>query len=295
MNIKENLGELTEKLSEMYSDRFSISSGTLKRYACAGLGVLGGLSLMVKDAQADAESITYNDGMTSIQQDILRYLHPFADPSTWAPWLFQYLGVDVSACVAVGYYTEDQSGVPNPEECLDGVLLANYALVAFMWLDEEGPTPEQESVLQALGMPYIHLDVSQFSTIGEFEDAAGDFWYGVGDPPVDPLVLRPEIIAAADGIELFARDIAPIYPNPVAYDQIHLRLLIPQKTGLSIGVYDCEGREVANLFNNPYAEGLIELMWDGRDKNNHQLTSGRYAVIARTPEGIDKKTVTFIR
>jgi hypothetical protein len=89
-------------------------------------------------------------------------------------------------------------------------------------------------------------------------------------------VVPPAVgVEAADAVTSFA--LAPGRPNP--FDQeTSIAFELPQKTRVSIKVYDVRGRLVRTLVDEVQPEGKHQLAWDGKDSGGKQTPAGIYFV-----------------
>jgi len=70
------------------------------------------------------------------------------------------------------------------------------------------------------------------------------------------------------------------YPNPFnAATQI--RFDLPQKAEIHLAVFDVAGHEVQELISGSRAAGSHEVIWNGRNRDGIELSSGIYLVRLR--------------
>ncbi|MDZ7363133.1 MAG: PQQ-dependent sugar dehydrogenase, partial [candidate division KSB1 bacterium] len=70
------------------------------------------------------------------------------------------------------------------------------------------------------------------------------------------------------------------YPNPFNA-ATHVRFALPQDSEIQLAVFDIGGRRVHELFNGSRPAGNHEVIWDGRDQEGNELSSGIYLVRLR--------------
>ena len=68
------------------------------------------------------------------------------------------------------------------------------------------------------------------------------------------------------------------FPNPFN-SFTRIRFEIPQKSNVTVRIYDLLGREVKNLYEKDIEPGYYEIPWNSTDENNRTIASGTYFVI----------------
>lgn len=82
--------------------------------------------------------------------------------------------------------------------------------------------------------------------------------------------------------------------NPVT-GSLKLRFGIPQRTDVSLSVYDLMGRQVKRIVNSKLNPGLYNVSWKGNDNRGKSVSSGVYFLKFRAGEsGSFKRTEKFI-
>jgi len=72
-------------------------------------------------------------------------------------------------------------------------------------------------------------------------------------------------------------DLAQNFPNPFN-PETGIKYQVPVRTNVSLRVYNALGQEVRTLVNNVQEAGVYSAVWDGKDNNGRQLTTGIYLV-----------------
>jgi hypothetical protein len=103
----------------------------------------------------------------------------------------------------------------------------------------------------------------------------------------EKLLMSVEI-PGAEGIPLFSKSGGGI--NRVSAQQ-----QTPEPIGLKVCVYDVAGREVAILFDEAVFSRVVNVEWDGKNKNGGLVASGMYFIKARASEVTDTRKVLVIR
>jgi flagellar hook assembly protein FlgD len=86
-----------------------------------------------------------------------------------------------------------------------------------------------------------------------------------------------------------------VSPNPFT-QTLGIRLSTLASQRLNVAIFDVSGRRVKTLFNgqSPTTEAQ-SLVWDGRDDNNRELSSGTYIVRIQTDNETINKAVVFMK
>jgi len=75
--------------------------------------------------------------------------------------------------------------------------------------------------------------------------------------------------------------IHPNYPNPFN-PTTTIRYDLPTETNVQLLVYNILGCEVRKLTDQYQLAGRYSLVWDGKDNNGRNLSSGTYILIVKT-------------
>jgi hypothetical protein len=75
--------------------------------------------------------------------------------------------------------------------------------------------------------------------------------------------------------EVFAFSLAQNAPNPFASGTT-IRFTLPGDERVKLRIFDVTGRLVRTLVNGPANAGVNRVVWDGRDRDGHRLSSGVY-------------------
>lgn len=65
------------------------------------------------------------------------------------------------------------------------------------------------------------------------------------------------------------------YPNPFN-PSTSIRFDLPEKSRVSMVIYDVLGREITTLIHNTIEPGFQEIRWDGKDDNGNPVSTGMY-------------------
>jgi len=65
------------------------------------------------------------------------------------------------------------------------------------------------------------------------------------------------------------------YPNPFN-PETSIRYQLPQPSWVRLKIFDLLGREVKTLVNSKKRTGYYEVVWDGRDNQGREVSSGIY-------------------
>jgi hypothetical protein len=65
------------------------------------------------------------------------------------------------------------------------------------------------------------------------------------------------------------------YPNPFNPTTM-ISFTLPQRTRVTLSIYDVKGRAVRVLVDDIISAGFKEYEWDGKDSRGHPVTSGLY-------------------
>jgi hypothetical protein len=98
------------------------------------------------------------------------------------------------------------------------------------------------------------------------------YTYRVGIIEDGTVVTSFETTITTPGLELALNQ---NYPNPFN-PTTTISFALPEKSSVSLGIYDARGRLVVNLVNGTLPEGLKEIVWDGKDANDRALSTGVY-------------------
>ena len=84
------------------------------------------------------------------------------------------------------------------------------------------------------------------------------------------------------------------YPNPfnpattIPFD-------LPERTRLSLSIYDLRGREIAQLFSGEMPPGSHAVVWQGQDGQGRTMSSGIYIARLSTPAVVRTIKVLLIK
>ncbi|MCD4651808.1 MAG: T9SS type A sorting domain-containing protein, partial [Candidatus Cloacimonetes bacterium] len=87
-----------------------------------------------------------------------------------------------------------------------------------------------------------------------------------------------------------------VWPNPMTSSTgASIRLSLPEKTRMSVGIYNIRGQLVARIADRTASAGNYTLFWNGRNDNNLPISSGIYFVQIKTPAITLSKKLLLIR
>jgi hypothetical protein len=84
------------------------------------------------------------------------------------------------------------------------------------------------------------------------------------------------------------------YPNPFNPETI-IRFSLPEAGYVSIKIYDALGREVASLIDNHFNAGSYNAVWNSKDRNGSNVSSGIYFYRIQAGNFVDVKKMLLIR
>lgn len=102
-------------------------------------------------------------------------------------------------------------------------------------------------------------------------------------------VVADFVLTNPNKIETFQKNIphqfilCQNYPNPFNLEAAIIRYDLPERTPVTLTVYDLLGREVVVLKNGDMQAGQHESIWNGRNADGQELTSGIYIARLVTP------------
>ncbi|MEO5617867.1 MAG: Ig-like domain-containing protein, partial [Candidatus Eisenbacteria bacterium] len=179
---------------------------------------------------------------TGVQAQWVQIAHSFDHGATWT--------LDATRISNTGSFTWN---VPNT--------VADSALVAVAIVEEElnsVPGAGSESAPGAGVNPESEVGDNVVGVL-----AMSGYFRIFGTTLVEPLPV--------------ALQFAPIQPNP-ARSAAHLRFGLPQRTDVSLEVFDLQGRRIKTLARGVRAPGWHEFDWTGRDDQGGAVDAGLYFV-----------------
>ncbi len=102
--------------------------------------------------------------------------------------------------------------------------------------------------------------------------AGKTYWYRLGAAADDGERMSETISIAVPAPEMTLHQ---NHPNPFK-SATTVSFVLREKAPVTLAVYDVEGRLVRLLADEAAGEGYTERIWDGRDANNNQVSSGVY-------------------
>jgi hypothetical protein len=129
-----------------------------------------------------------------------------------------------------------------------------------------------------------------------FVSGDGDHWLKVSQSwelMIEPVYVarEPDMIAKRapeekdePGVEKIPSDFAlKTYPNPFN-PETQLELSLPQRTRVSVKIFDLKGRLIRTLFNGDLEAGTAVLNWQGKDDQGRRIGSGVYFALVQAGE-----------
>ncbi|RKY35689.1 MAG: hypothetical protein DRP73_04515 [Candidatus Omnitrophota bacterium] len=86
----------------------------------------------------------------------------------------------------------------------------------------------------------------------------------------------------------------PLSPNPFSR-MLQIRFSLPEKTGLTLKVFDVSGRAIKVLENGTLLPGIYTLYWDGRDDRGNLLPDGLYFVTLKVKGKYFNRKVVLLK
>lgn len=112
----------------------------------------------------------------------------------------------------------------------------------------------------------------------------------------------PVTVTIPYGLEHYGTPVAPKnyglqqnHPNPFN-PSTTISFSVENTTQCNVSIYDSKGREIAILFNDiAIAEQSYHVVWNGKDKQNKQISSGIYFYRLMTSEKIEMRKMILIK
>ncbi|MCK4306204.1 MAG: hypothetical protein KAY24_18330, partial [Candidatus Eisenbacteria sp.] len=83
-------------------------------------------------------------------------------------------------------------------------------------------------------------------------------------------------------------------PNPAITD-LRLSFQLDRTGDVSVEIYNCAGRRVADLCSDHRAPGKHCLVWHGRNDRGQPVAAGTYWALLRTPWGRSSREIVWLR
>jgi hypothetical protein len=115
-----------------------------------------------------------------------------------------------------------------------------------------------------------------------------------GNPALDQTDILTSVPSLAVNVpEHF--NLAQNYPNPFNTNT-KIRFALPQKSHVQINVYNILGQKVVILvFKEELPPGSYEKIWNGKDNNGRQISSGLYVYRMQAGDFVDTKKMIVVR
>ncbi len=85
-----------------------------------------------------------------------------------------------------------------------------------------------------------------------------------------------------------------VYPNPFN-GQVHINYSLPQKSKISIAVFDILGRKVLDLVQDEIGQGKHSIVWNGRNSSDMSAASGIYFICLKTDFSFAIKKIIYLK
>ncbi|MCU0611426.1 MAG: S8 family serine peptidase, partial [Candidatus Eisenbacteria bacterium] len=137
--------------------------------------------------------------------------------------------------------------------------------------------PETGSYSATTGRYYLFVDGYNGATSSYTLSVTGGVGAALAFGPPKPISFTFEFHQSA--------------PNPMT-DETTIRFDLPEKSPVSLAIYDIMGREVATIIDRVLDAGTHSAMWDRRDRDHRPVAAGTY--FARIVAGTDQATQRMI-
>jgi len=84
------------------------------------------------------------------------------------------------------------------------------------------------------------------------------------------------------------------FPNPFNFETT-IRYQLVENCNVVLSIYNLEGKEVIRLFTKNQQTGEHQIVWNGKDKNGKEVSSGIYFYILKSGNFTETKKMTLIR
>ena len=92
----------------------------------------------------------------------------------------------------------------------------------------------------------------------------------------------------------FAYELAQNYPNP--FNPItNIKYIIPEKTMVSITIYDILGRQIIKLVDKQINAGTYNTQWDGKNNSGEFVSTGIYYNQLETDKFVKTKKMVLLK
>jgi len=169
----------------------------------------------------------------------------------------------------------------------------------------------QETVIKA-SLPALWLDEVK-SSVAEKYDERRIGWYAVDEGVLNyiggesekgilsaqlllskterqlVIAYNPDHVVLPKEMTLFQN-----YPNPFN-PSTQIRFFLPEKSDVSLKIYNILGEEVKTLIQNQQDAGFHQVLWDGKNNLGATAASGIYIYTLRTSKGLTNKKMLLIK
>ena len=157
----------------------------------------------------------------------------------------------------------------------------------------------EESLLGYLKGRYVGFDERKIGLYREEED--GSYSYLTGQGSNGELIAKTNALGRLVVLYDDTRSILPEsvelsqnYPNPFN-PTTTIRYGVPQAGRVKLVIYNVLGQVVSELVNTSKEAGYYEVIWNGRNRRNMQVSSGIYLYRLETAQGVVTRKMTFLK
>jgi len=84
------------------------------------------------------------------------------------------------------------------------------------------------------------------------------------------------------------------YPNPFN-PSTTIKFAVPNTSQVAIDVYDLNGQKIATLLNEEKAAGYYSVIWNGKNTNGNDVSSGIYLYSIRAGNFSEVKKMLMVK
>lgn len=147
----------------------------------------------------------------------------------------------------------------------------------------------------------LDSDGDGFSNGLELQDPAGSWRPGQPNPGNTSQVSNPGDPSSVPNISLvessslaFYYKLYDNYPNPFN-PSTRISFVIPVNEKVTLNIFDINGSLIKTLVNDNLSPGTYEMLWNAKDENNNDVTSGVYIYQLRAGYFNQSKKMVLIR
>lgn len=196
----------------------------------------------------------------------------------------RWLGVRLTPTTPIGPLADlaiTPGRVEGGNECVGWVTITEPAPSGGMMVTLSSAPPQIVSVPASVAIPegerhgsfaVLVNAVTELTTISVTADYDGQ----VRSASVDVLPSAPTGIGGGPNDMPILR-VRSLAPNPTT-GSVRLEYELSRSSGVQVRIYDVTGRLVRTLVDSPQAAGVYPAVWDGRNDNGSEASSGAYFV-----------------